>query len=49
MQHALLPFVEACKKTIDNRGVVGAILKDLSKALDCLSNENCKIEWIFLK
>ena len=32
-QHALLRFVEACKKTMDNRGVAGAVLTDLSKAL----------------
>ena len=38
-QHALLRFVEACKKTIDNRGVAGAVLTDLSKAFDCLNHE----------
>ena len=38
-QHALLRFVEACKKTMDNRGVAGAVLADLSKAYDCLNHE----------
>ena len=38
-QHALLRFVEACKKTMDNRGVAGAVLTDLSKAFDCLNHE----------
>ena len=31
-QHALLKLVETCKKTLDNKGFVGAVLKDLSKA-----------------
>ena len=31
--------MEACKKTIDNRGVAGAVLTDLSKAFDCLNHE----------
>ena len=38
-QHALLRFVEACKKTMDNRSVAGAALTDLSKAFDCLNHE----------
>ena len=38
-QHALLRLVEACKKTIDSGGVAGAVLTDLSKALDCLNHE----------
>ena len=32
-------FLEACKKTIDNRGVAGAVLTDLSKAFGCLNHE----------
>ena len=38
-QHALLRLVEACKKTMDNGGVAGAVLTDLSKAFDCLNHE----------
>ena len=38
-QHALLRFVEACKKTMDDSGVAGAVLTDLSKAFDCLNHE----------
>ena len=38
-QHALLRLLEACKKTTDNGGVAGAVLMDLSKALDCLNHE----------
>ena len=38
-QHALLKLVETCKKTLDNRGFVGAVLMDLTKAFDCLNHE----------
>ena len=38
-QHALLRLVEACKKTMDNGGVAGAVLTDPSKAFDCLNHE----------
>ena len=38
-QHALLKLVETCKKTLDNKGFVGAVLMDLSKAFDCLNHE----------
>ena len=38
-QHALPKLVETCKKTLDNRGFVGAVLMDLSKAFDCLNHE----------
>ena len=38
-QHALLKFLETCKKTLDNKGFVGAVLMDLSKAFDCLNHE----------
>ena len=38
-QHALLKFVETCKKTLVNKGFVGAVLMDLSKAFDCLNHE----------
>ena len=38
-QHALLHFVETCKKSINSGGVAGAVLTDLSKAFDCLNHE----------
>ena len=38
-QHALLRLVETCKKSLDNGGVAGAVLTDLSKAFDCLNHE----------
>ena len=38
-QHALLHFVETCKKSIDSGGVAGAVLTDLSKAFGCLNHE----------
>ena len=31
--------MEACKKTMDNRGVAGAVFADLSKAFDFLNQE----------
>ena len=38
-QHALQKLVETCKKTLDNKGFVGAVLMNLSKAFDCLNHE----------
>ena len=38
-QHALLRLIETCKKTLDKGGFAGALLMDLSKALDCLNQE----------
>ena len=38
-QHALLKFLETCKITMDNGGFAGALLMDLSEALDCLNHE----------
>ena len=38
-QHALIKLVEICKKTLDNKGFVGAVLMDLSNAFDCLNHE----------
>ena len=35
-QHALLRLVERCKKCLDDKGVIGMVLTDLSKAYDCL-------------
>ena len=37
-QHALIRFVENCKKVLDNRMCTGAIFIDLSKAFDCLNH-----------
>ena len=38
-QHALLPLLEACKKTLDKGGLAGALHMDLLKAFDCLNHE----------
>ena len=36
-QHALLKLLETCKKSLDNKGFVRAVLMDLSNAFDCLN------------
>ena len=38
-QHALIRLVEQCRKSLDNKGIVGMVLMDLSKAFDCISHE----------
>ena len=38
-QHALLRLIEKCRSFLDMKGFAGAILMDLSKALDCLNHE----------
>ena len=38
-QHAFIKLVETCKKTLDNKDFVGAVLMDLSRAFDCLNHE----------
>ena len=38
-QHAFVKLVETCKKTLDNKDFVGAVLMDLSRAFDCLNHE----------
>ena len=37
-QHALIRLVEQCRKSLDNRGIVGLVLMDLSKAFNCISH-----------
>ena len=38
-QHALLRLIEEWRQGLDNNKVVGAILMDLSKPFNCLSND----------
>ena len=38
-QHTLLRLIETCNKSMDNGGIAGAVLTDLSKAFDCLDHE----------
>ena len=38
-QHALFRLIEPCRKTLDEKGVVGMVLMDLSKAYDCLPHD----------
>ena len=38
-QHALIRVIEKWKKCLDNSGIVGTILMDLSKAYDCLPHD----------
>ena len=38
-QHALFKLLQSWQKEIDNHGVVGTILMNLSKAYDCISHE----------
>ena len=38
MQHVLLNFLQSCKKSIDNKGLVGAVFMDLSKVFDCVND-----------
>ena len=38
-QHALLRLMDICKNSLDKKGVVGALLMDLSKAFDCIDHE----------
>jgi hypothetical protein len=38
-QYALTQMLEKWRKCLDNKGVIGAILMDLSKAYDCLPTE----------
>ena len=38
-QHALIRLIESCRNCLDNKGVMGMILMDLSKANDCLPHD----------
>ena len=38
-QHCLMVLIEKWKESVDNGGVFGALLTDLSKAFDCLNHE----------
>ena len=38
-QHALIRVIEKWRKCLDNSGIVGTILMDLSKAYDCLPHD----------
>ena len=39
IQHALIKLVEACRKCLDGKGIMGIVLMDLSKAYDCLPHD----------
>ena len=38
-QHCLIALIEKWKQSVNNGGAFGALIRDLSKALDCLSHE----------
>ena len=38
-QHYLIALIEKWKQSVDNVGAFGALMTDLSKEFDCLSNE----------
>ena len=38
-QHALMRLIEQCQRSLENKGIVGMVLIDLSKAFDCISRE----------
>ena len=35
--HVLLRFIEDCRRALDSGNTAGAVLRDLSKAFDCLN------------
>ena len=38
-EHCLVSMIQKWKESVDNGGVFGAIMTDLSKAFDCLHHE----------
>ena len=43
LQHAPMRLVEQCQKSFDNKGIVGMVLIDFSKAFDYVTNEFLKV------
>ena len=39
IQQCLLAILEKCKRSVDNSKIFGALLTDISKAIDCLDHE----------
>ena len=37
--YALIKLIEACRKCLDGKGIMGIVLMDLSKAYDCLPHD----------
>ena len=48
IQRALSRLIESLKKELENSGLVGAILMDLSKAHDCLPHDLLIAKWLNL-
>ena len=38
-QHCLVSMIEKWKESVDNGGVFGALVTDISKSFDCLNHE----------
>ena len=38
-QHALIRLLKACRKCLDNKGIMGMVLMDLSKTYDCFPHD----------
>ena len=38
-QYSLMAMLEKLKIALDNKGIAGALLTDLSKAFDCINHE----------